>query len=58
MTTERDIRNQIAFAEKKGIKRGERNRSLAIAKNLKRMNMPIESIAEATGLSVEDIASM
>ena len=72
MTTERDIRNQIAYAKKEGIAlgfaegkaegeakgkaEGERLKSLAIAKAMKENGIALEVIATCTQLSQEDIA--
>ena len=38
-----------------GISKGENKKSIEIAKNLLSMNMPIEDISKATGLSIEEI---
>ena len=38
-----------------GISKGENKKSIEIAKNLLSMNMPLEDISKATGLSVEEI---
>ncbi|MBQ9547628.1 MAG: hypothetical protein IJV01_00505 [Bacteroidales bacterium] len=62
MTTERDIRNQIAFAEKKGIKkgeaRGERNRSIAIAREMLSDGLPADMVSKYTGLTCEEIQAL
>ena len=50
MTTERDIKNQMAFAEKKG--------KVETAKNLLEMGMSPEDISKATGLPIEEIKSL
>ena len=50
MRTERDIKNQIAFAEKKAKKE-------AAAKLIK-MGLAPESISEATGLTIEEIKAL
>ncbi len=52
MLTQRDTLVQERL---EGREEGEYNKSIAIAKNLLAMNMPIESIATATGLSVSEI---
>ena len=41
-----------------GIEQGKEQRNIEIAKNLKSMNMDIDSIAAATGLSVEEIKKL
>ena len=38
-----------------GISEGENKKSIEIAKNLLSMNMPLEDISKATGLSIEEI---
>ena len=48
----------ISSAEKKGKKKGETNKALEIAKNLKQMGLSIPDIAKATGLSEEVIDSL
>jgi len=53
----------IRFAEKKakaeglelGLEKGELNKAVSIAKNLKAKAMPIQEIAEITGLDVTEI---
>ena len=66
MTTERDIHNQIEYARKEGIERGiekgreegrEKERS-SIAAKLKSQGFPIDAIAEATGLSKEQLEAL
>ena len=62
MTTERDIRNQIAYAryegEKVGREEGREEATLTMAKKLKAKGIPIEIIAETTGLSEQEINSL
>ena len=41
-----------------GISKGENKKSIEIAKNLLSMNMPLEDISKATGLSVEEISKL
>ncbi|MFW5799432.1 MAG: hypothetical protein ACOCV8_01350 [Spirochaetota bacterium] len=43
---------------KEGEKKGERKKAIETAKNLKRMKLDIDRIAEATGLSKEDIEKL
>jgi len=54
MTTERDIRNQIRYAEKKGIEKG----ALAIARRMLEDNEPIEKIVKYSGLTEEQIKNL
>ena len=69
MTIEEEMRFQRAMAEKRerqafadGIAKGERvgaeQRTQEIAKNLKTAGIPLNVIAENTGLSVEDIEKL
>ena len=61
MTTERDIKNQIAFAEKKGREEGReegRIKLLEVATKFKAMGIPLDTIAEATGLSLEELEAL
>ena len=50
----RDIKNSLDSAEEKG----ERKKTIEIAKNLLEMGMPIDNIMKATGLSLEEIAKL
>ena len=54
MTTERDIRNQIRYAEKKGRK----EERLENARNLKALGVDPSIIAQATGLSEEQVRAL
>ena len=82
MTTQRDIQNQIAYAERKGEAKGMAEglaKGLAegkaegvaegrvegkaegkteTARNLKRLGVPVATIAEATGLTVEEVEAL
>ena len=62
MTTEADIRIAINSAEKRGLEQGraegEAQKALAIAKNLKAAGMSSQAIAQATGLSLEEIEEL
>ena len=51
----RDNLAVMAFERAEGRAEGERDKQLEIARNLKRMGMKEEAIAEATNLSVEEI---
>ena len=50
----RDLKNSIDTAREEG---GEK-RDIEIAMNLLRMNMPIESIIEVTGLTMEELLKL
>ena len=54
MTTKKDIANQIAFAEKKGIEKGVEKTII----DFKHAGASDELIAKATGLSLEQIAAL
>ena len=62
MTTQRDIQNQIAYAERKGeakgLVKGKAEGRTETARNLKRLGVPVTTIAEATGLSSEEVAAL
>ena len=66
MTTERDIRNQIAFAQDKGFELGKAEGkaegiiegTFSTARNLKHLGVPKETIVQATGLSAEEVAAL
>ena len=54
MTTERDIRNQIRYAEKKGIEKGTEQ----IARRMLADNEPIEKIVKYSGLTEEQVRAL
>lgn len=65
MTIEEEMRFQRAMAEKRekqayadGEKTGAEQRTQEIAKNFKTAGIPLDVIAENTGLSVEDIQKL
>jgi predicted transposase/invertase (TIGR01784 family) len=66
MVTERDIRNQIAYAEERGlekgiaqgIRQGIEQGATSIAKSLKAGGMDINSIAKHTGLEISEIEQL
>ena len=58
MTTERDIHNQIEYARKEGIEKGREEERSSIAAKLKTQGFPIDAIAEATGLSKEQLEAL
>ena len=62
MTTERDIRNQIRYAEKKGkkegIEEGKEKKGIEDARNLKALGVEPSIIAQATGLSEEQVRAL
>ncbi|MBL1411555.1 PD-(D/E)XK nuclease family transposase, partial [Sphingobacterium faecale] len=51
----RDYNNTIAFAKKEAMAEGERKKALETALNLKNMDIPLDKIAKATGLRIEEI---
>ena len=63
---ERDVISDLEWATQQGIKKGklegilegERIKAFETAKNLLRMGLDVEKIALATGLSMEDVASL
>ena len=62
MTTERDIRNQKAFARnegmKEGLERGEAKKQLEVAKAMLSKGMAPTLISEITGLSLDQVLSL
>ena len=62
MTTERDIRNQIAFAKDKGFEEGREEgkieNQLETARAMLDDNMDPKLISKYTGLSEEQIAAL
>ena len=58
MQTARDTYNQLEYAKKKGREEGIEKRSREIAVNLLRINLPVQTICEATGLSAEEVTKL
>ena len=58
MKTERDIRNYISFAHKKGKEEGRAEESALIAKNLREKGVPVEIISSSTGLTEEQVMAL
>ena len=62
MTTERDIRNQIRYAENKGKAEGKaegkEEQNLEKARNLKNLGVAIDIIAQATHFPEEQIKAL
>lgn len=65
MTTERDIHNQIEYARNEGVEKGReegreegRKKLIEVAAKLKAQGFPIDAIAEATGLSKEQLEAL
>ena len=70
MRTERDFKNQLAYAEKKGREEGlekgleqgreegAREKALETARALLKLGVPTETVAAGTGLSLEDVLSL
>ena len=62
MTTERDRINQYNTAVRKGIEREREevrdNQTRLIARNMLAMKLSVEKIAQATGLSIDEVQSL
>ena len=62
MTTERDLRNQLAYAKDKGkeegLALGEAKGKAEVARAMQNDGLPIETIAKYSGLSVEEIKKL
>ena len=52
---EMDRKSEIAIAKREGLAEGEYKKAVETAKNLLVMNLSIEQIAQATGLSIDDL---
>jgi predicted transposase/invertase (TIGR01784 family) len=50
-----DLINVLNSAEKNGIEKGEANKAISIARNMKAKRYPVEDISDMTGLSIEEI---
>jgi predicted transposase/invertase (TIGR01784 family) len=51
----KEIESKKKEIEKEGMKKGKTEEKLSIARNLKKMNLPLANISSATGLSIEEI---
>ena len=58
MTTERDIRNQIRYAEKHGREEGKAEQRMESARSLKSLGVDIDTIAKALGLTAEEVQAL
>lgn len=58
MTTERDIRNQIRYAEKQGIEQGKEQKAIEIARNLLGLGVDVDTIVKSSGLTKEQVKSL
>ena len=58
MTTERDIRNQIRYAEKKGLEKGMEKGVEKVAREMLKEQFPAETIARLTGLTEEQVQAL
>lgn len=58
MTTERDIRNQIRYAEKKGREEGREEQAIETARRMKSMDLNNDVISQATGLTADQIKAL
>ena len=48
----------LSEAKEEGIYQGENQKSMEIAKNLLSMNMPLEEISKATGLTIKELKEL
>ena len=58
MTTERDIHNQIRYAEKKGMEKGMEKQAVETARHMIAKSFSTEDIIECTGLSEEQVRAL
>ena len=55
---QRGIEKGIEKGKEEGIKAGEEKRNIEIAKNLLKLNFPVEAISQATGLTASEIEKL
>lgn len=55
---ERDIRSGMSAAENRGIAIGEERAKLEAARNMLMENLPAETVARCTGLSLETVQKL
>ncbi len=55
---QRDNHNVVVTAREEGREEGRAEEKLTMAQNLKRLGIPLETIAEASGLSIEEIRNL
>ncbi len=58
MTTERDIRNQIRYAEKKGLEKGMEKGREEVAREMLKMGLETQITTQATGLTEEQVRAL
>ena len=58
MTTERDLRNQMAYARQEAIEEGRAEGRAEVAREMLADGMPVDKIAKYTELSIEEIAAL
>ena len=58
MTTERDLRNQMAYARQEAIEEGRAEVRAEVAREMLADGMPVDKIAKYTELSIEEIAAL
>jgi predicted transposase/invertase (TIGR01784 family) len=58
MKGELDWRSSMKDAKREGLMEGHNKASLEIARNLKKMGLPVTQIADGTGLSIETITQL
>ena len=58
MTTERDLRNQMAYASQEAIEEGRAEVRAEVAREMLADGIPVDKIAKYTELSIEEIAAL
>lgn len=58
MTTERDLRNQMAYARQEAIEEGLTEARAEVARGMLADGMPVDKIAKYTNLSIEEIEAL
>ena len=58
MRTERDLKNQIAYAKEEGREEGAREKALESARAFLKLGVPAEAVSAGTGLSLEEVLAL
>jgi predicted transposase/invertase (TIGR01784 family) len=53
-----DTQSKVVQAKQEGRREGQQEKTVEIARNFKKLGIPVEQIIQGTGLSVEDIAKL
>jgi predicted transposase/invertase (TIGR01784 family) len=53
-----DKNSEVDFAMNRGLQEGEKKKQIQIARNLLKINLELEQISIATGLSIDEISEL